>query len=1291
MTISSSDNRSGPYPGNGVTTVFGRDFRVDNADHLKVYQTVAGVTTEVTTGITKDGIGADTGNVTFSTAPPTGTQITLLRESPQTQETDYSGQGKVSTEQVEADLDSVVMMVQDQAELVDRAYRAPITGKSFTAGNVPKFDSAGDLVDGGTSVEDVANNAAAAAASAASAKASAALLKPYEDRAAAVAAVVGDGVDRISVLDGDGGALDYIRDATGTALLTNAGAVSWSPAFIPRLKHWGAAGVLAGAGTYMTTPTVDESTIIQTAFDWCLENGRDLICDSYRVYGYSAQLVWGANGSVVPAGPCLLDGFQGVWIGTSHTAAVKTDDDPDNWSITNAPTFVVGGASGSTAGKYEVAVTGLRLDGQRRRNVLQFRQLNHTEQRYWIERGLDYEVRIGEMNDDTINATNSDFYGFSRHYAYRERSDGTISAVDDGSGWYGLTGRTSCGHLVESSDCQLFVTSATALHSYVLRTSFSVEAVSSKFWNGPGAGNPSGFVTAIVSPTASKWAIRGGQIQDGALRIMSDDGQLSGTKFAQYDHQPVQLVASSANETFPRLSIAGIRTDTTATAITVPTIGSGSWDMFEGEFYGNINANGDPMTIQGRAWSIGDIKNPFLTRGALVYAIGTLNWTPPVGTQVTVGPETWEYIGSGTEIADMPGWVHVGDATPYHFADNIVPATTNMAAAILAAGNAVASSGEPVDHGGGVIRLRGKNAISQEVNLVGNGITLKGDGQHSTQIVLTGLTGNGIKFGDENGAVSHGCKVEDLSFVVPAGTVRTSGAHLQFRNVTGGGASNVDYNGFYTGLDIVGSAHLHFGRSWFRGRNRTGASNKAKACIQIDGDPTSGRGCTGIYIDGVDGVANNGIELGWVEDFILAREFDGVYVDNFHSNLADWAITLEAHDDGFLGEFRLTNFYLDKSRLGNMRIIGNTTQTIRTVLIANGIMRAAGGADADADKVDTAPSLLVDVGVDGMALLDIKSVRFDAPRGEAIKSNNTNLYDLRLHDCVFEDVNKGGNTGLYELDLQAGRVAMGNNQFIRGDATNTLASIYGRNITVAMHTGVVFDADSNIATRVDAPSFDNIEEGVAGLSGARLPDVPNWDTLSRNQFMASNNAADTGIPTALTNWAGLHFQETPAIRNQIAFRPDDFRFRRYGAGVWGDWNRVFHSANALSSVSYSGGAPTGGLLEHYTSGDWEVYKYADGRMEMTARLETTADINVVHGSLYKSANLITGKQTFPETFTGNPSCHIDVTASGLTVGMLRGGTGDSNNLPSTAVSTHHSSVLAIDHVVHITATGRWRA
>lgn len=182
MTVSSIVNRNGPYTGNGVATEFAWTFKVLDADTLKVYQTVDGVETEVTTGITKSGVPGTSGNVTFDTAPASGVLITLIRESDQLQETDYSAQARVLPTQVEDDLDRSAMATQDLNEAIGRA---PKMLKSSTVSNPTLPDPSAGLtimgdatgenwIDGPTSNE-IANAQSYAEAAAASAAEAAAI------------------------------------------------------------------------------------------------------------------------------------------------------------------------------------------------------------------------------------------------------------------------------------------------------------------------------------------------------------------------------------------------------------------------------------------------------------------------------------------------------------------------------------------------------------------------------------------------------------------------------------------------------------------------------------------------------------------------------------------------------------------------------------------------------------------------------------------------------------------------------------------------------------------------------------------------------------------------------------------------------------------------------------------------------------------------------------------------------------------------------------------------------------
>lgn len=84
-------------------------------------------------------------------------------------------------------------------------------------------------------------------------------IRPYPDRAAAVASIIHPSVGRIFVLSPDNTKVEYVRDPSGTALTTNDGAVGWSPADIVTPDHW----------AENTTPgTTSMSAAINSAIDY---------------------------------------------------------------------------------------------------------------------------------------------------------------------------------------------------------------------------------------------------------------------------------------------------------------------------------------------------------------------------------------------------------------------------------------------------------------------------------------------------------------------------------------------------------------------------------------------------------------------------------------------------------------------------------------------------------------------------------------------------------------------------------------------------------------------------------------------------------------------------------------------------------------------------------------------------------------------------------------------------------------------------------------------------------------
>lgn len=129
MTVPSDANRSGPYNGNGSTTIFGYGFRIVDEDHLRVIKTSA-LGVETTLAIDADYIVSDVGNpgggqIAVMVAPRSGETITILRDVPFTQDTDLENQGAYYAETVEDALDIAAMRDQQLIERLGRTVSVP--------------------------------------------------------------------------------------------------------------------------------------------------------------------------------------------------------------------------------------------------------------------------------------------------------------------------------------------------------------------------------------------------------------------------------------------------------------------------------------------------------------------------------------------------------------------------------------------------------------------------------------------------------------------------------------------------------------------------------------------------------------------------------------------------------------------------------------------------------------------------------------------------------------------------------------------------------------------------------------------------------------------------------------------------------------------------------------------------------------------------------------------------------------------------------------------------------------
>ena len=141
VTVSTETYRI-QYSGNGVTTAFSVPFPFLANSHISVVYTDADsvdTTWVEATHYTLTGAGGASGTLTAVTAPATGTRITIIRNVPLTQTTDYVSNDEFPASTHESNLDKTMMAIQMLQEQLDRAIKVKT---SSTAAPVDEADVA---------------------------------------------------------------------------------------------------------------------------------------------------------------------------------------------------------------------------------------------------------------------------------------------------------------------------------------------------------------------------------------------------------------------------------------------------------------------------------------------------------------------------------------------------------------------------------------------------------------------------------------------------------------------------------------------------------------------------------------------------------------------------------------------------------------------------------------------------------------------------------------------------------------------------------------------------------------------------------------------------------------------------------------------------------------------------------------------------------------------------------------------------------------------------------------------
>jgi hypothetical protein len=141
MTLSTTASRVA-YAANGATTAFNFDFKIWAAANLKVYlrsnttlvDTLQTLNSDYTLNIASY---PATGTVVFTTAPPAGRTVVIVRDMPLTQDLDLIASGTFAAENIEQQLDKLAAEIQTLRELIARTPQLPV-GTALTDPTLPE-------------------------------------------------------------------------------------------------------------------------------------------------------------------------------------------------------------------------------------------------------------------------------------------------------------------------------------------------------------------------------------------------------------------------------------------------------------------------------------------------------------------------------------------------------------------------------------------------------------------------------------------------------------------------------------------------------------------------------------------------------------------------------------------------------------------------------------------------------------------------------------------------------------------------------------------------------------------------------------------------------------------------------------------------------------------------------------------------------------------------------------------------------------------------------------------------
>lgn len=304
MTISSETTRTGPYSGNGSTTVFAYTFQVAAQGDLEVVLTnSSGVETikSISTHYTVSGVGeSGGGNVTMGVAPASGETLTIRRNITKTQTTSLTNQDGYRGETHETFFDKITQITQEIDEVVSRSAFIPVSTATSVNPELPApsankvigvWNSSANAIEIGPSTTDITNastNATAAASSATAAATSATAAASSASTASTSAATFSGASSTTSLAIGTG--TKAFTVSAGLGFVAGDWVIATSNAN-PTVNFMN--GPIASYSSTTMTVTVDNIGGSGTLNDWTIRKSG--------VQGTTGAT--GSTGSTGPTGP----------------------------------------------------------------------------------------------------------------------------------------------------------------------------------------------------------------------------------------------------------------------------------------------------------------------------------------------------------------------------------------------------------------------------------------------------------------------------------------------------------------------------------------------------------------------------------------------------------------------------------------------------------------------------------------------------------------------------------------------------------------------------------------------------------------------------------------------------------------------------------------------------------------------------------------------------------------------------------------------------------------------------